>query len=91
MTPVTSDSDLLHRMVHLHDNGSFGVLVQRYATTVYAIAYGVLLDRGRAEDAVEEAFFEARRTAHAFDPRRSTVAAWLRRLVRARAQQFLHL
>jgi DNA-directed RNA polymerase specialized sigma24 family protein len=87
MTPITPDSDLLHRVVHLNDHDSFGVLVHRYATTVYAIAYGILLDRGLAEDAVEEAFLEARRTAQDFDPRRSTVAAWLRHLARIRAQR----
>ena len=87
MTPVTPDRDLLHRVVHLNDHESFGMLVRRYATTVYAIAYGILLDRTRAEDAVEEAFLEARRTAPDFDPRRTTVAAWLRRLARLRAQR----
>ena len=89
MTPVTPDSDLLHRVVHLNDHNSFGMLVHRYATTVYAIAYGILLDRARAEDAVEEAFLEARRTAPDFDPQRSTVAAWLRQLARIRAQRLL--
>lgn len=89
MTPVTPDRDLLHRLVHLNDHNSFGLLVHRYATTVYAIAYGILLDRARAEDAVEEAFLEARRTAPDYDPRRSTVAAWLRQLARIRAQRLL--
>ena len=87
MTKITPDSDLLHRVVHQNDHNSFGVLVHRYATTVYAIAYGILLDRTRAEDAVEEAFLEARRTARDYDPRRSTVAAWLRHLARIRAQR----
>ena len=89
MTPVTPDRDLLHRLVHLNDHNSFGMLVHRYATTVYAIAYGILLDRTRAEDAVEEAFLEARRTAPDFDPRHETVAAWLRQLARIRAQRLL--
>lgn len=87
MSHVTPDRDLLHRAVHLNDHNSFGMLVQRYATTVYAIAYGILLDRALAEDAVEEAFLEARRTAPDFDPRRTTVAGWLRRLARLRAQR----
>ncbi len=89
MSSVTPDHDLLHRLVHLNDHNSFGMLVHRYATTVYAIAYGILLDRARAEDAVEEAFLEARRTAPDFDPRHMTVAAWLRQLARVRAQRLL--
>lgn len=89
MTHITPDCDLLHRLVHQNDHTSFGLLVHRYATTVYAIAYGILLDRSRAEDAVEEAFLEARRTAPDFDPRRSSVAAWLRRLARIRAERLL--
>jgi len=48
-----------------------------------------LLDRARAEDAVEEAFLEARRTAPDFDPQRGTVAAWLRQLARIRAHRLL--
>ena len=66
MTHITPDCDLLHRLVHQNDHTSFGLLVHRYATTVYAIAYGIPLDRSRAEDAVEEAFLEVTAGAEAF-------------------------
>ena len=72
MRPITApNKDLYNRdvknnteqnLVQAASNGdadSFGRLCERYYSTMVAIAYSQLADRGLAEDAAQEAFFVA--------------------------------
>jgi RNA polymerase sigma-70 factor (ECF subfamily) len=58
---------------------------------VYGVAVSVLGDRAAAEDVAQEAFLRASHRADAFDPRRGTVAAWLLRITRNLAIDWLRL
>lgn len=41
------------------DEQAFGVLVERYKGMLYSMAYRLMKDRGRAEDAAQESFIKA--------------------------------
>ncbi len=64
-----SDEQLLDR-VGDGDRRAFEVLYKRYARPVLGLALRRLGDRGRAEDAVQEAFTSIWRSAATFDPDR---------------------
>jgi|SRR5689334_4069681 len=83
--PPQPDARLVERIAALSDKAALTELDERYGPTLYAIAYGVLLDSGLADKAVAAALRDAWRNAAAFDPRAGTVASWLARLTRARA------
>jgi RNA polymerase sigma factor (sigma-70 family) len=51
----------------------------------YGLALRVLRDSALAQDAVQDAFLAAWRTAASFDPRRGTAQTWLLTLVHRRA------
>ena len=70
---ASGDAQALERLHELHRP-----LAQR-------IAFRVLRDFALAEDAVQEGFLELWRTAGKFDPRRSSMRAWLCVLVHRRA------
>ena len=59
------------------DRTAFDELYRRYARTVLGLALRRLGDRGRAEDAVQEAFFAIWRSARTYDVRRGSGAPWL--------------
>src|SRR5688572_914356 len=96
-----ADDDLLRELVIRARDGdleAFGRLVRKTQAMAYAVAKGVLRDRGLAEDAAQEAFLRAyRRLLDLDEPRR--FGAWLRRIVitvalnirRARRHTFLRL
>jgi RNA polymerase sigma-70 factor, ECF subfamily len=71
-----SDEDLL-ALVANGDRDAFGDLYRRYARAVLGLALRRLGDRGRAEDAVQEAFASIWRSAHSYRPDRGPVAPWL--------------
>jgi RNA polymerase sigma factor (sigma-70 family) len=52
-----------------------------YGRLVYAVAFKVLGDRGRAEDATQQTFVKAWRAAHSFDERRE-LGPWLATIAR---------
>lgn len=56
--------------------------VRRFQGKVYGVALSVLGDRVQAEDVAQQAFERAWRNAHAYDPRRGTVSAWLSTITR---------
>lgn len=60
-------------------------LYDRYAGSCLTLAHSVLDDPHQAEDAVQEAFLDLWRDAAAFDPRRSSVRAWLHLLAHRKA------
>jgi RNA polymerase sigma-70 factor (ECF subfamily) len=80
MRPVAAiqptDEELLARVAD-GDHAAFGDLYQRYARAVLGLAIRRLGDRGRAEDAVQEAFTSIWRAARTYRSERGPVAPWL--------------
>jgi RNA polymerase sigma factor (sigma-70 family) len=60
-------------------------LYDRFGRIAYGLAVRVLRDQALAEDAVQDAFLGAWRTAAGFDPKRGTASTWLMTLVHRRA------
>ena len=71
-----TDEELLARVAD-GDRDAFGDLYQRYARAVLGLALRRLGDRGRAEDAVQEAFASVWRAARTYKRDRGPVAPWL--------------
>ena len=71
-----SDGELLARIAE-RDLDAFDRLYRRYARPVYALALRRLRDRGRAEDATQEAFAAVWRSAATYRPERGEGARWL--------------
>lgn len=71
-----TDSDLLGRVAD-GDRLAFEEIYRRYARPVLGLALRRLGDRGRAEDATQEAFVAVWRSARTFDPGRGSGAPWL--------------
>jgi RNA polymerase sigma-70 factor (ECF subfamily) len=71
-----TDEELLARVAD-GDRDAFGDLYQRYARAVLGLAIRRLGDRGRAEDAVQEAFASVWRAAQSYRRDRGPVAPWL--------------
>jgi len=74
--PETSDGQLILR-VAAGDRGAFDELHGRYARAVLGLALRRLGDRGRAEDATQDAFVAIWRSARTYDPTRGKGAPWL--------------
>jgi RNA polymerase sigma-70 factor (ECF subfamily) len=79
-----SDEALL-ALVARSDDDALAALYDRYGRPAYALALRVVRDPTLAQDAVQDAFLTAWRTAPSFDPRRGTAATWLFTLVHRRA------
>jgi RNA polymerase sigma factor (sigma-70 family) len=79
-----SDEALLALVVR-GDEEALAALYDRYAGVAYAVALRVVRDAGLAQDAVQDAFLAAWRTAVGFDPARGTGSTWLLTLVHRRA------
>ena len=71
-----TDGDLIER-VGDGDRDAFEELYRRYTRPVLGLALRRLGDRGRAEDAVQDAFTAIWRSAGSFDPERGQGGAWL--------------
>jgi RNA polymerase sigma-70 factor, ECF subfamily len=76
-----TDEDLLSRVAE-GDRDAFGDLYQRYVRAVLGLALRRLGDRGRAEDAVQEAFASVWRAARSYRRERGPVAPWLYAIAR---------
>ena len=76
-----SDGALLCRIAE-RDLEAFANLYRRYVRPVYGLALRRLSDRGRAEDATEEAFVAIWRSAATYVPERGGGARWLFRVAR---------
>jgi RNA polymerase sigma-70 factor (ECF subfamily) len=81
---ILTDAELLARVAS-GDDSAFAALYDRYAAAAYGIARRVLRDDRLAEDAVQEAFLAAWRTAGRYDGSRASVRAWLVTLTHRRA------
>jgi RNA polymerase sigma-70 factor, ECF subfamily len=73
---VATDGELLSR-VGTGDRAAFEELYKRYARPVLGLALRRIGDRGRAEDATQEAFASVWRSARSYDPDRGAGAPWL--------------
>lgn len=71
-----SDGELLRRIAE-REFEAFEILYRRYARPVYGLALRRLRDRGRAEDATQEAFAAIWRSAASYVPARSGGVRWL--------------
>lgn len=72
---AASDADLIARVAG-GDRAAFEELYARYARAVFGLALRRIRDRGRAEDATQEAFTALWRSASRYDPRRGQGAPW---------------
>lgn len=79
-----SDEALLQRLVSA-DEAALAALYDRFGRVAYGLALRILRDRTLAEDAVQDAFLGAWRTAASFDPARGKASTWLLTLVHRRA------
>src|SRR6266704_1256240 len=88
-TPPAPDRSLVKGMAN-GDAEALRELVRRHGATVYALAYGILVDGDDAEGVVGETFDYAWRMAARFIERASgSVFAWLTEIARSRARGVL--
>ena len=86
MPPLAQLSDeALLALVARSDDEALAALYDRYGRQAYVLAVRILRDPALAQDAVQDAFLAAWRTAPSFDPRRGSPATWLMTLVHRRA------
>ena len=71
-----TDGELIE-LVGKGDRDAFEEIYRRYTRPVLGLALRRLGDRGRAEDAVQEAFAAIWRSASSYDPARGHGGAWL--------------
>ena len=76
------DAELLCRIAE-RDAEAFELLYRRYARPVLGLAQRLLRDRGRAEDAMQEAFAAVWRSAHTYRRERGPGAPWLYAVARS--------
>src|SRR3990172_7294501 len=74
--PELTDGQLIAQVAQ-GDRPAFEELYRRYARAVLGLAVRRLGDRGRAEDAAQEAFVAIWRSARTYDPTRGRGAPWL--------------
>jgi RNA polymerase sigma-70 factor (ECF subfamily) len=76
-----TDSELIRRTAD-HDAAAFELLYRRHSDRVLGVAMRRLRDRGRAEDAAQDAFAAVWRSAHSFRVERGSGTAWFYTVVR---------
>jgi RNA polymerase sigma factor (sigma-70 family) len=79
-----TDEEVLARVARA-DEAAFGELYDRFGRVAYGLAFRILRDPALAQDATQDAFLGAWRTAAAFDPERGKATTWLLTLVHRRA------
>jgi RNA polymerase sigma factor (sigma-70 family) len=79
-----TDEELLAAVAR-GDEAAVAALYDRYGRVAYGLALRILRDPALAEDAVQDAFLSAWRTAAAFDPSLGKTSTWLLTLVHRRA------
>jgi RNA polymerase sigma-70 factor, ECF subfamily len=88
MRERSSDSDDDERLVHAAgagDRDALGMLYDRFAPSMLAVAHRILGARREAEDVVQDVFLEAWHRARYYDRARGTVRTWLMLRLRSRA------
>src|SRR3989440_9720071 len=89
-TPMPRDlahlsDEALVALVARSDEVAFGELYDRFGRVAYGLARRILRDDALAEDAVQEGFLAAWRSAARFVPERAKASTWLLTLVHRRA------
>jgi RNA polymerase sigma-70 factor (ECF subfamily) len=79
-----TDESLLER-VEKKDQEAMASLFDRYGGLVYSVALRVLKDSGRAEDLLQDVFFQLWRNPGSFVSSRGSLGAWLLVVTRNRA------
>ncbi len=83
---MTQERDLdCVRRVEGGDSRALEELYDRYCPLLYPVALRILRSTADAEEAVQQAWLQAWKSAGRYDDRRGTVAAWLLTLTRSRA------
>jgi RNA polymerase sigma factor (sigma-70 family) len=77
--------EALVALIARSDDGALEELYARFGQVAYGLALRVLRDSALAEDAVQDAFLTAWRTASRFVPERAKASTWLLTLVHRRA------
>jgi RNA polymerase sigma factor (sigma-70 family) len=72
-------------LVARSDQDALAELYDRFGRVAYGLAFRILRDRALAEDAVQEGFMNAWRTADRFMPERAKASTWLLTLVHRRS------
>ena len=67
------------------DDDALAALYDRFGRVAYSLALKILRDQALAQDAVQDAFLAAWRTAAGYDPARAKPSTWLLTLVHRRA------
>ncbi len=79
-----SDEQLMHWIARA-DEDALGALYDRYCRLITSVAFGVLGDRGLAEEVTVDVFTSAWAHASGYDVTMSRVRTWLTRVARNRA------
>jgi RNA polymerase sigma-70 factor (ECF subfamily) len=69
-------TDLINRCLN-GDQGAYAILYERYAASLYRLAYSVLLVEQDAEDVLQESLVYAFRNLARYDPARGSFRTWL--------------
>jgi RNA polymerase sigma-70 factor (ECF subfamily) len=84
-TPIAVPDAALVRRMALRDTTALVELQRRYAASLYALVYGILMDPERADRLVTEVFEQAWHTAEQLAQRHRGAHSWLREAARERA------
>lgn len=88
-TTLVADRHLLDGMAR-GDAEALRALYRRHGTTVYALAFGILVDPAEAEEVVAETFaYVWRAAARFFETAHQSVVPWLSEIARSRARGLL--
>ena len=79
-----NDFELMRRL-QSGDRSAVSLLYDRYTPLLYPVLVRILGERADADDALQETWVQAWRTAPSYDLNRGTVAAWLLTIARTRA------
>src|SRR5207247_9987112 len=80
----TPGGDLI-RVMAAGDRDAFARFYDRYAPFVFPFVLRIVRERADAADVLQDVFWEAWRTAAAYDPARGTPEAWIVMRARTRA------
>ncbi|HXH84832.1 MAG TPA: sigma-70 family RNA polymerase sigma factor [Candidatus Tectomicrobia bacterium] len=83
MLPET-EIDLVRRMA-AGDEAAFARFYDRFAPIVYPLVLRIVREPAEAADVLQDAFWEAWRSAPSYDPSRGTPGAWIVTRARSRA------
>ncbi|HLY20063.1 MAG TPA: RNA polymerase sigma factor [Bryobacteraceae bacterium] len=82
-----NEVDLVMRL-QAHDEMAFREIVERYASRIYRVCYGILGNRDDANDITQEVFAKVHRSLHRFAGR-SSLYAWIYRITVNQCYGFL--